>query len=146
MIKKEGINPENAGAIQEWMKGNKYSFFTGDEKYAQSYGIQKGGGDTKSGRSFVLAIKSPKDIQIEPSTFKKGMKFPDLVSQEKISPDDIYIKGIDNKWYPIKEFNFFTGESDTFVGKTKLDELPFKTKSQLTDIWKKANKKTNIGK
>ena len=142
MIQKEGINPENAGAIQDWMKGNKYSFFTGDEKYAQSYGIQKGGGDTKSGRSFVLAIKSPKDIQIETSTFKKGMKFPDLVSQQKINPENIYIKGIDNKWYPIKEFNFFTGESDTFIGKTKLDELPIKTKSQLTDIWNKANKQT----
>jgi len=139
-IQKEGINPENAGAIQEWMKGNKYSFFTGDEKYAQSYGIQKGGGDTKSGRSFVLAIKSPKDIQIETSTFKKGMKFPDLVSQQKINPENIYIKGIDNKWYPIKEFNFFTGESDTFMGKTKLDELPIKTKSQLIDIWNQANK------
>jgi hypothetical protein len=138
MIQKEGINPENAGAIQDWMKGNKYSFFTGDEKYAQSYGIQKGGGDTKSGRSFVLAIKSPKDIQIETSTFKKGMKFPDLVSQQKINPENIYIKGIDNKWYPIKEFNFFTGESDTFIGKTKLDELPIKTKSQLIDIWNKA--------
>jgi len=140
MIQKEGINPEKAGAIQDWMKGNKYSFFTGDEKYAQSYGIQKGGGDTKSGRSFVLAIKSPKDIQIETSTFKKGMKFPDLVSQQKINPENIYIKGIDNKWYPIKEFNFFTGESDTFIGKTKLDELPIKTKSQLTDIWNQANK------
>ena len=130
-IQQTGLNPESATSI----KGDKkFVFLTGDEQYAKSYATQKGGDN-----SFVLSVKKPADTIIEESTYKKGMKFPDLVSQKAIPPEDIIIKGKDGKWYPIKEFNFFTGEADTYIGKTPVE---IKTKSQLEDIWKKANQAT----
>ena len=123
-IQQNGLNPENATSI----KGDKkFIFLTRDEQYAKSYATQKGGDN-----SFVLSVKKPSDASIEKSTYKKGMKFPDLVSQKTIPPEDIIIKGKDGKWYPIKEFNFFAGEVDTYIGKTPVE---IKTKSQLTDIW-----------
>ena len=130
-IQQTGLNPESATSI----KGDKkFVFLTGNEQYAKSYATQKGGDN-----SFVLSVKKPADTIIEESTYRKGMKFPDLVSQKTIPPEDIIIKGKDGKWYPIKEFNFFTGEADTYIGKTPVE---IKTKSQLEEIWKKAN---NVG-
>lgn len=127
-IQQSGLNPQNATSIKG---GKKYIFLTGDEQYAKSYATQKGGNN-----SFVLSVKKPTDTIIENSTYKKGMKYPDLISKQTILPEDIVIKGKDGKWYPIKEFNFFTGEPDTFIGKIPVE---IKTKSQLTDIWNKAN-------
>jgi hypothetical protein len=126
-IQESGLDPARATSL----KANQRNvFLTGDEKYATSYATQKGGDN-----SFVLSVKKPADTVIEQSTYKKGMKFPDLISKQKIAPEDIVIKGKDGKWYPIKEFNFFTGEPDTFIGKTP---VKLQTKFQLTDLWNKA--------
>lgn len=110
-IQKEGLNPNQATSLKE---GKKNIFLTQDEQYATSYAQQKGG----SSQPFVLAFKTPDDVIIEQSTFKKGMKSPDLISQKSIPPEDIAVKGIDGKWYPINEFNFYSGEADSFIGKT----------------------------
>lgn len=129
-IQREGINPQNATSLKE---GQKNIFLTQDEKYATSYGKQKGG-ET----SFVLGFRTPNDAIVEQSTFKSGMKYPDLISKKTIPPEDIFVKGKDNKWYPIKEFNFYSGEPDSFIGKNGVNSL--------TDIYKQAQSSPLGGK
>lgn len=127
-IQKDGLSVDSATSLRD---GKKYIYFTKSEKYADAYSAMKGG-DLR----FILRFKKPPDSIIDKGTLKKGMKKPDLISSKDIPAEDIQIKGKDGNWYPIKEFNLFMGEPDTFIGKNKSIE---QTKSQLTAIWNEAH-------
>lgn len=112
-IKEKGLSADLATSL---INGEKNIFFTENEDYAKSYSKQKGGD-----RGFVLAFRKPLDTVIEKTTYKKGVSYPDLISKKNVRPEDILIKGIDGKWYPIKEFNFYYGEEDSLIGKNSVD-------------------------
>ena len=114
-IQRSGLDPQQGKVAKNGKE--KLIFFTENESYAESASSQRSGGE-----SFVIAFRSPADTEIEEST-NQGQKYPDLISETAVSPENLYIKGKDDKWYKLSEFNLFYGEKDSFVGKNPIKDL-----------------------
>lgn len=114
-IQRRGLDPQQGKVAKNGKE--KLIFFTENESYAESASSQRSGGE-----SFVIAFRSPADTEIEEST-NQGQKYPDLISETAVSPENLYIKGKDDKWYKLSEFNLFYGEKDSFVGKNPIKDL-----------------------